>query len=707
MELSSFLSQHDILTQIIFDGTLRRFKFSDSKSRTGWYIAFQESDSQIIMAGDWRTREEWMWSSNGASAASPEIQKKINIAKEKAKSDKKIKQASAKEKAQRTVESMTPVVCEENEYLKRKQIANADGCGMFNGDLIIPIKNIYGAVVSTQTIRQNGDKRFLSGGEIKGGSFTFQGSMETIYLCEGFATGASIHAATGSMVVCAFYASNLEEVFNAVYFKHEKNKIILAADNDAFTVVKGKPKNTGEDYAKILKEKYDLEYILPTFKNNDSKPTDFNDLYCMEGAEAIVAQMSRDSKIEVNQQFNIIGNDALEALASPPKPELVRKWAQIGIPLTKQNQPILNELNVLKVFAYDEQLSVELYYDTFHRKIFIKGKPLEDFNVLQILTRLQGAYGLTKTTLSMVRNAVEQHAHANSRNECLDFIEGLKWDGYGRVSDFFQTYCATPDSEYTSAISKNWWISIVARILSPGIKVDNMVILEGIQGARKSSLLETIGGKWYAENTAEIGDKDFYQNLEGVLIMEIAELDSFSKAGVTTIKRTLSSRVDKYRPSYGRYSMSFPRQCVFIGTTNEREYLKDDTGGRRFWPIKCVKIDLESVKKDRDQLFAEAVYMYRDGHKWYEVPKMAAEIQENRRDADPWEDKVLQFAIETDQPLTTTSVLAELKMEPSRMSKKEANRVGKILRSHGYKAKKESVVGYKERIRIWVSASKS
>ena len=322
--------------------------------------------------------------------------------------------------------------------------------------------------------------------------------------------------------------------------------------------------------------------------------------------------------------------------------------------------------------------------------------------MLEILTDLQGQYGLTKLSLSMVRNAVEQHAHKNSRNECFDYMDGLKWDGYGRVTDFFNTYCETPDSEYTSAISKNWWISMVARILKPGVKVDNMVILEGCQGKLKSSLLEVIAGKWYAENTAEIGDKDFYQNLEGVLIMEIAELDSFSKAGVTTIKRTLSSRIDKYRPSYGRYSMSFPRQCVFVGTTNEREYLKDDTGGRRFWPIKCVKIDIEAVKRDRDQLFAEAVHMYKKGKRWYEVPKIAAEIQENRRDVDPWEDKILQFAHEITGRLTTGAIMLELKIDISKQTKRESNRIGKILRAHDYKSKTYTMTGQTNKIRYWI-----
>ena len=126
-----------------------------------------------------------------------------------------------------------------------------------------------------------------------------------------------------------------------------------------------------------------------------------------------------------------------------------------------------------------------------------------------------------------------------------------------------------------------------AREFSTGCQVDNMVVLEGVQGIGKSRALRALGGKWYSSASESVMYKDFYLILTGSLIMEIAELDSFKKAEVTRIKQVISSPHDYYRVPYGRDAQVYPRMCVFVGTTNEREYLKDTTGARRFWPIKC------------------------------------------------------------------------------------------------------------------------
>jgi predicted P-loop ATPase len=188
-------------------------------------------------------------------------------------------------------------------------------------------------------------------------------------------------------------------------------------------------------------------------------------------------------------------------------------------------------------------------------------------------------------------------------------------------------------------------ISAVARIMQPGCKVDHMLILEGPQGAKKSSALRILAGEqWFTDELAEIGSKDAAQQMRGVWIIEIAELDAISRAEVSRIKAFLTRIVDRYRPPYERYVIDVPRQCVFAGSVNPDTYLRDETGNRRFWPIRCGSIDLDALRRDRDQLWAEAVARYREGAIWWiedrNLIATAQAEQEVRYHADAWDARI-------------------------------------------------------------------
>jgi predicted P-loop ATPase len=226
--------------------------------------------------------------------------------------------------------------------------------------------------------------------------------------------------------------------------------------------------------------------------------------------------------------------------------------------------------------------------------------------------KTQGGYGI-KVSDRDLKSAVTLSADSHAFHPVREYLSGQKWDGVPRVEALFSKYFGAPDDAYTRSVSRMMMTGAVTRIFEPGHKFDFAVILEGVQGRGKSSFIAVLARHWFAELEGEFADtKAMIELMQGAWILEIPELSGFSRADVRSIKAFISRQRDRARLAYARRAGEFPRQCIFIGSTNDDTYLRDDTGGRRFWPVACQvsEIDIAELEREVDQLWAEACALY-------------------------------------------------------------------------------------------------
>lgn len=228
--------------------------------------------------------------------------------------------------------------------------------------------------------------------------------------------------------------------------------------------------------------------------------------------------------------------------------------------------------------------------------------------------KTQGGYGI-KVSDRDLRAAIVVAANKNTFHPVREYLSSVEWDGVERVETMFVDYLGAEDNSYIRDISRLLLLGAVTRIYEPGHKFDFAVIIEGLQGKGKSTFIQILGKQWFAELDGDFHDsKQMIELMQGAWIMEIPELSGFTRADVRAVKAFISRQKDRARLAYARRAGSFPRQCVFIGSTNDSEYLKDDSGGRRFWPVYCTSeiIDFAAFSANVDQIWAEAVQIYRE-----------------------------------------------------------------------------------------------
>lgn len=307
----------------------------------------------------------------------------------------------------------------------------------------------------------------------------------------------------------------------------------------------------------------------------------------------------------------------------------------------------------------------------------------------------------------MIPQAITLVAAASPYHPIREYLDGLKWDGVERLSDWLEDLAGVARTVYSRAVGRKWMISAVARAYEPGCKVDHVLILEGPQGKGKSTLLRALTSPWFGDELDIMGTKDAALQTAGVWVIEIAELDSLRHSDLSRTKAFVTRTVDRFRPPYGRYVEDRPRCCVFAGSVNDATYLRDESGARRFWPVLCTAIDLQGAAAIRDQLWAEALVAYRAHEPWWLADDVAiaeSEVEQDKRfQADSWEERIATVLTpllwKTYEPVTIANVLSAIGVETVHQDRSAQMRCAACLKRLGRTLKHTWVDGKK--LRVW------
>lgn len=300
--------------------------------------------------------------------------------------------------------------------------------------------------------------------------------------------------------------------------------------------------------------------------------------------------------------------------------------------------------NILLILQNDENLKEAFGFNEFdYREYILKAvpwsktttiRPFKDKDDAGLRHYLEKTYGIFQ--ISKTKDALDIALYQNTYHPVKDYLDSLVWDGVPRLDTLLIDSFGADDNEYTKMVMRKTLVAAVARVRQPGVKFDYMLTLIGDQGLRKSTFFRELGGAWFSGTLGNIHNKEAYENLQGVLIMEVGELAGLKKADVTVIKDFITKGSDRYRVAYGRRAEDFPRQGILCGTGNENQFLRDPTGGRRFWVVDVFR-RYQAGTMDINQLWAEAQHIYDNTEDLYlndDLEAVAAEIQRDHAEVD-------------------------------------------------------------------------
>lgn len=660
-------------------------------------------------------------------------------------------------------------------YLQRKG-CKLNGARIWRDSiLVVPVK-IGGKLTSLQFIAPDGSKRFLAGSELVGGYFSIAAKgddFSRIYITEGFATCCSVREAVGGFpVVSAFNAGNLPAVAEALRAKYPEAKLVLAADNDRFTSKKpaDTPWNPGVEYAIAAAQKAGNALVAyPSFEPADTSATDYNDAMALYGVEFVrqsinAAAQPEDIRVDYAGRAGEgssgdsvqppapsgaqSGDSEYEYGHMPPEPPIdvysselpsirdmvsEKEWKRLVLRNAKGEIKSSSLQNAILFLRYHDAFRGIFAYNLFHNNLMIvrcppwekaddfRARRIDDVAITCCAAELE-KYGMNMGT-DKVFKAIQATAMEVQFHPARDYFNSLVWDRTPRLATWLRYYlgCENEPDEYLAFVGTKWMVAAVYRVFHPGKKFDQVLVIEGIQGVGKSTALRYLAtfGRDTEEsyftdgiNIAQLDNKDTTMKLQGSIIIELAELSGFSKKEDEALKGWIGQNDDDARLPFERTVTKFGRQFVLAATTNLTTYLKDPTGNRRYWPVYSFAVDLAAIKADREQLWAEAVYLYRNDYDIIPTPEEAklAKIEcEKRLSQDSWTDTVLTHVRDildrrglSYRGFKIAEVMTEMGLALRDRDDRAARRISAILQIAGYENKAMWNPDTKKTERFWV-----
>ena len=406
----------------------------------------------------------------------------------------------------------------------------------------------------------------------------------------------------------------------------------------------------------------------------------------------------------------VVQSSAVAAFGADPMPDEPDPLARLvgwrdDLMLDKTGGILSNVKNALTMLQGDPRLADVLAYDEMQRATILlravgdrmRGefpRRPSDADVTQIQAFLQRA-GLAHISKDATWQAIEARAQDNRQHPLRNYLDGLAHDGVARVETWLTRYCGAEDTPVNRAIGRMFLIQMVARAMQPGCQADAMLVLEGKQNQGKSTVCRILGGDWAAGNLPDMHRSDAVRlsmHLRGKWLIEVPELAGMSKAETGALKAFITQTEELYVPKYGRAEVIEPRSCVFLGTTNDSQYLRDATGGRRFWPVRCGDtFDTAGLARDRDQIFAEAVALYRAGVPWWPSAATYSLLQgeqEERYEADIWESDISTWLHGRERATLREVASGAMGIARDRLGTAEQRRLAAIMRRLGWEQRR-------------------
>lgn len=679
--------------------------------------------------GDWRNADFHVWHSKATKSLSENDKRALQRkwAQEKAEIEKHRQALADQAAAQAQDFTIFLENCPANHpYLEAKKVKPYGNILKDGNDIIIPLGN-RDKIHLYQKIQPDGGKWCLPQGCKKDGSyFTLTGATDAVYICEGYSTAATVREITGQTTIMGIDAGNLPKIVEEIREIYPSSQIIIAADNDHETVDgKGTPNNKGMIEAKKTSDILGgCKIIAPPFTKQDENLSDWND-YCRKYGYDVTKQKLLGKPVEASGgAFPKMNGTPLAAGG-----DFLLDWTT-ELRLNGKGNIIPNStVNAMLYISNHDQLKDVFKFDSFSKRAIVRScppweceqtfqvRPIQDYDYIRLEAFLEFNFGLetSANACAALVNSVAMEQN-NTFNPAGDYFRALQWDGIPRLDTWVEKYIAdhtggffpVQPKEYLSLVGRKFLCGMAARAMSPGVKFDTMIILEGRQYAGKSFLARTLstinGVEYFLDDFKDIENKDALMKMQGKLIVEFPEISTMRKAEVHDLKAFLSRTTDVFRPPYGRNTMESGRQCVFIGTVNpEGCYLRDITGNRRYLPIACrSEFNLEELKRIVPYLHAEAAHLVKQGEQlWFTDSEMKlCNTQQNARVVlDVWTDKISDI-LKGRSDIWTDQIFVELQISADKQNAQTQFRVNQAMimlgwiptvfmvagiRKHGYK----------------------